>query len=227
MLGQRALGTAFAVVGLGIGALVPIFLVAYPAAGLGQADAGNPAAILPVIAAKPALFAGPGILEIITHAVGAIAILGLWARFASGSFLMTAATLGGLAWMMLDIADNAISFHVAPLIAASYGAGDSTAAAAFVQLQSVVDAVRFAGHFAGGLWMIGVSVFAVQTRRLSRVIGWLGVIVGIIFAGNLFLPALLNISFMTVPAWLVILGIGVARNDKASETTFVPELGRA
>jgi hypothetical protein len=224
MPGTRLLGTAFAVVGVGIGALVPIFLVAYPAAGLGQADAGNPAAILPVVSSNPALFAGPGILEIVVHAVGAVAVLGLWARFGSTSFLMAIATLGGLLWMAVDIVDNAVAFHVVPMLAASHAAGDPTAAAAFTQLSSVVDAVRLAGHFTGGLWMIGVSAFAIQTRQLPRVVGWIGVVVGLVFAGNLFLPALLNVSFMTVPAWLVILGVGVARSDEATETNLLPQM---
>jgi len=181
MPGPRLLGTAFAVVGLGIGALVPIFLVAYPAAGIGPADAGNPAAILPVVVANPALFAGPGILQIVVHAIGAIAVFGLWARFGSASFLMAMATLGGLVWMTLDVVDNAVAFHVVPVIAADHAAGDQVAAAAFSQLSSVVDAIRLAAHFAGGLWLIGVSVFAIQTRRLPRVIGWIGVAVGAVF----------------------------------------------
>jgi len=227
MPGPRLLGTAFAVVGLGIGALVPIFLVAYPAAGLGPADAGNPAAVLPVVVANPALFAGPGILQIVVHAIGAIAVFGLWARFGSASFLMAMATLGGLVWMTLDVVDNAVAFHVVPVIAADYAAGDQAAAAAFSQLSSAVDAIRLAAHFTGGLWLIGVSVFAIQTRRLPRAIGWIGVAVGAVFAGNLFLPALINVSFMTVPAWLVILGIGVARSDEATEPTLVPQLGQA
>jgi hypothetical protein len=227
MPGTRLVGTAFAVVGFGIGALVPIFLIAYPAAGLGQADAGNPAAILPVVVANPALFAGPGILEIVVHAVGAIAVFGLWARFGGTSFLLAIATLGGLAWMILDVADSAIAFHVVPLIAANHVAGDATAATAFTQLESVVDAVRLAGHFLGGLWMVGVSVFAIQTGRLPRIIGWLGVVVGLVFTGNLFVPALLNVSFMTVPAWLVILGIGVARSEGATEASLLPQMGQA
>ena len=227
MPGTRLLGTAFAVVGLGIGALVPIFLIAYPAAGLGRTDAGNPAAILPVVAANPALFAGPGILEIAAHAIGAIAVFGLWARFGATSFLLAVATLGGLAWMILDVADNAIAFHVVPLLAANHVAGDADAAAAFTQLQSVVDGVRLAGHFLGGLWMIGVSSFAIQEGRLPRIVGWLGIAVGLVFAGNLFVPPLLNVSFMTVPAWLVILGISVARSDAATEASLLPQLGRA
>jgi hypothetical protein len=48
--------------------------------------------------------------------------------------------------------------------------------------------------------------------------------VGLVFAGNLFLPSLLNVSFMTVPAWLVILGVGVARSDEASEAGLLPEM---
>ncbi len=223
----RALGAGLIALGVGIGVLVPVFIVAYPAAGLTPADATNPAVVLPVVATDPVLFSGPAAFEIAVHAIGLVALFGFWVRFGPTSFLAACATIGGLAWMTLDIVDNAVTFHVLPSIAADYAAGSPTAAPAFSQLSALTDAVRLAGHFGGGLWMVGVSVLAIQTRRLPAAIGWAGVIVGAVFAANLFVPALLNLSFVTVPAWLVILGIGVARTHGTTEAQLMPLMAPA
>ena len=227
MPSTRTLGGALIVLGLGIGALVPIFLVAYPAAGIAPSDATNPHVVLPVVNSTPALFMGPAAFEIVVHAVGAFALLGLWARFGATSFLLALATLGGLIWMTIDVANNAVTFHVLPLIGADYAAGSAAASAAFGQLSTLTDAIRLAGHFSGGLWMIGVSIFAIQTARRPAVIGWFGIAFGAVFAANLFVPALLNVSFMTVPIWLVVLGIGVARTRGTSEAELVPRMAAA
>jgi hypothetical protein len=215
------------VLGLGIGVLVPIFTLLYPALGIGLADAANAAVVLPVVASDPGPFSGPAALEILVHAIGAVAVFGLWARLGATSFLVACATLGGLVWMTVDIVDNAVAFHVLPLIAADYAAGSPTAAPAFAQLSALTDAIRLAGHLVGGLWMIGLSVFAIQTRRIPAGIGRIGLLVGGVFASNLVVLTLVNVSFLTVPAWLVILGIGVARAHEVPESNLLPQLARA
>jgi len=223
----RTLGLGLIVLGLGIGALVPIFLVVYPAAGITAADATAPEVVLPVIAANPTLVTAPGALLIVIHTVGAVALLGLWARFGATSFLLAVATLGGLVWLSVDVIDNAITYHVVPGMAADYAAGDAVAGPAFVQLTSLVEAVRLGGHVAGGLWMIGLSVFAIRARTFPAIVGWLGIAVGAVFTANLFVPVLLNISFMTVPAWLVILGAVVARTQPTTAPDLLPRMAAA
>lgn len=226
MPSARMLGLGLIVLGLGIGALVPVFLAVYPAAGIAVADAGRPELVLPVFAASPALVTIPAILEIVVHAIGAVAIFGLWARFGAASFLFAVATLGGLAWMSVDIIDNAIALNVVPSLASAYVAGDEAAAAALTQLTALTDAIRLAGHFVGGLWMIGVSVFGIR-GGFGRWIGVLGIVVGVIFAGNVFWPALLNVSFMTVPLWLVVAGIAVAVRRGAPDSAAMPSFASA
>ena len=54
---------------------------------------------------------------------------------------------------------------------------------------------------------------AVRTSALPRVVGWVGIPIGAAFAANLFVPPLMNLSFITVPAWLVALGVAVARSQ--------------
>jgi hypothetical protein len=224
---QRWLGLGLGLLGLAIASLIPVFIVFYPAAGIQQADSGNPAVVLPAVSANPALFTLPGIIQIAAHALGAVVMLGLWVRYGQGSFLLTCATLAGIGWMGIDVVDNAITFSVMPRLAADYAAGSPLAAGGFSQLGYLTEAIRFGAHFLGGLWMIGLSLFAIRSRSvIPSIVAWLGIAVGAVFSANLLLPAaLLNVSFMTVPLWLVIDGVVLAVRQSAPvarQTVFAP-----
>ena len=220
----RTVGIALVFLGAAIGSLLPVFLVLYPAAGIGQADATRPDVILPAIARNPALYVGPGILEMIGHAVGAAAVVGLWMRWGGRSFLMTCATLGGLVWMSVDTIDNAIGLQLVPRFASSYVGGDIAAGATFLSTSALLDALRLAGHFAGGLWIAGISIHALRVGAAHRVVAWAGVLIGLVLAANPFVPALLNVSFLTLPAWLIVFGIAVGRADTSPEPAATPAL---
>ena len=220
MPSSRSVGFGLVFLGGAIAALLPVFLVLYPAAGIGQADAANPSVVLPAIARDPALFVGPGSLELVGHTVGAVAMLGLWTRWGARSFLLTCATLAGIVWMSVDTIDNAIGLQLVPRLASQFAGGDATAGTAFVSLSSLLDALRLSGHFAGGLWIIGVSVFALRHGSANRYLAWAGVATGLILAGNVFVPALLNVSFVSLPLWLLVFGVAVLRDRSAP----VPDL---
>src|SRR5438876_1018098 len=162
MPSSRWVGLGFVALGAGIAALIPVFLVLYPAAGISQGDAARPEVVLPIMARNPALFVGPGILELAGHAIGAIAMLGLWFRWGKDSFLLTCATFAGLLWMSLDSVDNAVAFQLVPRLAADYVAGGTAAGASYLSLSGLVDAIRLSGHFGGGLWVVGISAFGLQ-----------------------------------------------------------------
>jgi hypothetical protein len=219
----RNVGLGLAVLGAAIGALLPVFLVIYPMAGIGRADAGNPNVILPAVARNPALFVGPGTLELIGHTVGAVAMVGLWLRWGTRSFLLTCATLGGLVWMSVDSVDNAIGLQLVPHLAGQFVSGDANAGAAFLASSALLDAARLAGHFAGGLWIVGTSVALIRADSVNRMIAWAGVPIGLILAGNVFVPPLLNVSFMTLPLWLIAFGIAVARATEVGEPNLLLE----
>lgn len=223
MPSSRAVGLSLVFVGAAIAALLPVFLVLYPAAGIGQADAGNPEVILPAIARNPALFVAPGALELLGHTVGAIAMVGLWMRWGARSFLLTCATLAGIIWMSVDTIDNAIGLQLVPRLAIQFAGGDAAAGATFVSLSSLLDALRLAGHFAGGLWIVGLSVFAIRAAAANRYIAWAGIATGLVLAGNVFVPALLNISFLTLPLWLIVFGNGVFRDRSAAVPNLAPQ----
>jgi hypothetical protein len=220
VLTPRTIGSALAALGLGIGALVPIFVVLYPAAGISPADAQNPAVVLPAIAANPALVVIPGAVQIAAHALGIVGMIGLWMTLGrSSSAILSIATVFGLVWLGVDVVLNAVTYHAVPALAAANASGSTSAAATFVTTTQLVDAARLGAHVAGGLWMLGVAASA-ATLGLPRFVAWLGIPIGVVFAANLFVPALMNVSFLTVPAWLVVLGVAVARGEPATAPSF-------
>jgi len=209
------IGLGFVLLGGAIAALIPVFLVLYPAAGIGRADAANPAVVLPILARNPALFVVPGVIEMLGHAIGGAAMVGLWMRWGARSLLVSAATLAGVAWIVVDVIDSAIGVQLVPPLASAYVAGSAAAGDRFVLVSNVVDALRLGGHFFGGLWVAGIAVAALRARATHPVIAWLGVAVGAILAANPIIPALLNVSFMTLPLWVIVFGIAVARSRTA------------
>jgi hypothetical protein len=219
---SRTVGGGLALLGLSIGALLPVFLVIYPSLGLGPADAARPQVFLPIVARTPALFTGPGLLELAGHAIGAAAMIGLWLRTGTRSFLLTAATFAGVVWMAVDTVDNAIGLQLVPRLASDFAAGDASAAATYLTVSLFMDSLRLAGHFAGGLWVVGIAVFALRSGGAPSIVAWLGIPVGLVLAGNPLVPALLNVSFITLPVWLVAFGIALARRGSV-ELEAVPD----
>lgn len=211
MVSNRSIGFGMIATGLAIGALVPIFLIAYPAAGLSPSAAADAGAFLRVVPTTPALFVWPGLLQLAGHAIGGFAILALWWRLGRQSFLLSAATVAGITWIAVDVVDNAMGLQVVPALASRNAAGDASAAGTFATFRLLTDALRLAGHFAGGLWMLGISAGLLRAKELNVAIAAVGLAVGAAFAANPILPPLLNVSFMTVPAWLVVFGIALAR----------------
>jgi len=53
---------------------------------------------------------------------------------------------------------------------------------------------------------------------VPALLGWAGTLVGLVLAANPFVPALLNVSFMTLPLWLIVFGVAVARATRVVET---------
>jgi hypothetical protein len=208
---SRSVGLGFVALGAAIVALIPVFLVLYPASGISQGDAARPEVVLPIMARNPALFVAPGVLELAGHAIGAVAMLGLWFRWGRESFLLTCATFAGLLWMSLDMVDNAVAFQLVPRLASDYVAGNAAAGASFVSLSGLVDAVRLSGHFGGGLWVAGISVFGLRGGVVHPAIAWTGIAVGAVLSANVLVPALLNVSFMTLPLWLLVFGVAQLR----------------
>ena len=58
---------------------------------------------------------------------------------------------------------------------------------------------------------MAVSAFGLRRAALNPAIGWIGIGVGAVLSANVFVPALLNVSFMTLPLWLILFGASQLR----------------
>jgi len=208
---DRQIGLMFVALGVGIAVLLPFFLVVMPQMGISEEMSRRPDALLPIVATKPWLFTVPGAVEMLAHALGAAAMLSLYLLWDSRSGLLLCATAGGLLWMGVDIVLNGVVLQVVPHLAAAHQAGDVTAAGQFTTVMTLVDAARLAGHFGGGLWVLGVSYGGRRIGRVGRALSIAGLIVGVAMAGNVFAAPLLALTFVTLPIWLVAFGIATSR----------------
>lgn len=213
---SRVGATCLVVLGVGIALLLPLFMAVFPALGITRDTAGHPEIVLPILADHPALPKGVGLVQVIAHLAGAVGMLGLWLRWGPRSLLLVAATFAGLVWMALDIANNGVALREVPRLAAAHVAGDGSAAAAFKNLSALIDALRLAAHFCGGVWVLGVSAFARRAGCLPRWLVLAGFVVGAIFSANLLVPPLMFLSMLTVPPWLIATGVLVNRRTAAS-----------
>lgn len=63
---------------------------------------------------------------------------------------------------------------------------------------------------------IGVSVHL--QRSGARVLGGVGLLVGVIFSANVFAPPLMFATMLTLPFWLIVLGAHLRRTTAAATT---------
>jgi hypothetical protein len=190
---------------VGILSLIPLFAAVFPRFGLTR-DAA-PSTVLPTVAQNPWLFIGPGSVQLFTHTMGAVGIIALTFLWNPRSLLLVCATFGGLLWMGADIIDNALTMVLVPRLARAFVAGDADATRVLPLIHSLTEAIRFGAHFAGGLWVLGVSAYAWRTATTGRLLAGTGFAIGAIFAANVFAPPLMFATMLTLPAWLIALGV--------------------
>jgi hypothetical protein len=203
----RLIGVCLITLGVAIALLIPLFTAVYPSFGITRETANRPEIVLPIFARTPALPVGLGLVMLVAHAAGALAMIGLWMHLGPRSLVLGAATFAGLLWMAADIIGSGIAVREMPRLASAFGAGDASAGASFMSLNSLMDALRLSAHFAGGLWVVGLCVFGLQSGSLPAWLCWVGLPVGVLLSANLIAAPLMFASMLTLPPWLIALGI--------------------
>jgi hypothetical protein len=132
--------------------------------------------------------------------------------------LMKAATAFALIWATLVIASGMIANIGADVVVTLYGANPAQAAAAWLSLSMVVNGLGGGNEVVGGMWLLLVSVGALRTNGLPRLLGYLGAIVSV--AGLLTtIPALKELGAifgLGLIVWLVWLGL-ILKSDQGIE----------
>jgi len=150
-------------------------------------------------------------------------VLALHERLAaSAPMLMRATTAFGLIWAGLVIASGMIATLATGVVVDLYSIDPTQATTVWLALSPVIDGLGGGNEIVGGLWTLLVSVVALRTRALHRLVNYVGLVVGT--AGILSaLPALGEIGGgifgLTQIVWFVALGVLLLRAGRREATS--------
>jgi hypothetical protein len=142
-------------------------------------------------------------------------VLALHARLETEApMLMGATTAFGLIWAGLVIASGMIANIGTGVVVDLYGTDPARATTVWLAVSPVIDGLGGGNEIVGGIWTLLVSVVALRTRALHRVLNYFGLVVGT--AGILStIPALGEVGGgifgLTQIVWFVGLGVLLLR----------------
>jgi hypothetical protein len=155
------------------------------------------------------------ITYVIFGLVLAVLALALHARLKDGAPALTqAATVVGLVWAVVLVASGMIFNAGVAAVVGLHGTSPAQAVAAWQAIEPVAQGLGGSGgELLGGLWVLLVSVAALRTGGLPKVLNWLGVAIGA--AGVLsVVPALNDLAYgfgSLQIVWFAWLGIVMLR----------------
>ena len=155
------------------------------------------------------------ITYVIFGIVLAVLALALYGRLRGGSpLLIQVATAVGLIWAFVLVASGMIFNAGMAAVVGLYGTSPTQAVSAWQAIEPVTEGLGGSGgELLGGLWVLLVSVAALRTRGLPKVLNWLGVVIG--SAGILsVVPVLKDLGYvfgLLQIAWFAWLGIVMLR----------------
>jgi hypothetical protein len=128
--------------------------------------------------------------------------------------LAQAATAVGLIWAFVLVASGLIFNAGAAAVVGLHGTSPDQAVAAWQAIEPVAQGLGGSGgELLGGLWVLLVSVAALRTRGLPRVLNWFGVAIGAVGVLSV-VPALNEVAYgfgLLEIVWFVWLGIVMLR----------------
>jgi hypothetical protein len=139
----------------------------------------------------------------------------LYARLRDGApILAKVATAVGLIWAFALVASGMIFNAGMAAVVGLHGTSPAEAVSAWQAIEPVAQGLGGSGgELLGGLWVLLVSAAALRTRRLPKVLNWLGVVIGA--AGILsVVPPLKDLGYgfgLLQIVWFVWLGIAMLR----------------
>lgn len=143
--------------------------------------------------------------------------LALYDRLKAGApALMQVATALALIWAGLVIASGMIANIGTAVVVDLYSQDPAQASTVWLAIEAVADGIGGGNEIVGGLWTLMVSWAALRSGEFSRVLNYLGLVVGV--AGVLStIPALGEISGMIFGlgqvVWFAWLGIAMLRGS--------------
>jgi hypothetical protein len=152
---------------------------------------------------------------IIFGIVLAVLALAIYARLRDGAPIFAqAATAVGILWAFVLVASGMIFNAGMAAVVGLHGTSPAQAVSAWQAIEPVAQGLGGSGgELLGGLWVLLVSVAALRTGRLPKVVNWLGVAIGTAGVVSI-VPALKDLAYgfgLLQIVWFVGLGIVMLR----------------
>ena len=146
-----------------------------------------------------------------------VMVQALYERLKAGSpALVQTATVFGFIWAGLIIGSGNLMLYDFGVIADLYGKDPAQAATVWLALEAVEIGIVSGNELVGSLWVLLLSLAALRTGGLTRILNYFGVALGV--AGILTLiPAIPPFIFgLGMIVWSVWLGIAMLRNSPSA-----------
>lgn len=145
----------------------------------------------------------------------ALLIVGLYSYLNNTApTLMRLATIAGVAAIVLFLASGQLGLRILTIAEETFAANPSEAVTTIL-LRTVTIALFEAATTAIGWYALLTSIAIVRTHLLSGALGLMGIVLGILFIGNSFLP---NNLALTAPlasiVWAVWLALAIWQNER-------------
>jgi hypothetical protein len=136
----------------------------------------------------------------------------------SSSAIMQIATAIGLIWAGVVIASGMIANIGIENVVNLYNTDPAQAAPVWLAIDSVRDGIGGGNEIIGGVWILLVSWAALQAGRLSKVLNYLGLVIGVagILSAIPALGMLTDIFGLTQIVWFIWLGIVMLRSKTSA-----------
>ncbi|OFW61434.1 MAG: hypothetical protein A2133_06280 [Actinobacteria bacterium RBG_16_64_13] len=158
-------------------------------------------------------------IHLITYVIFGIVLavlsLALYSRLKDGAAaLAQAATAVGLMWAFVLVASGMVFNAGAAAVVGLHGTNPDQAVSAWQAIEPVAQGLGGSGgELLGGLWVLLVSVAALRTRELPKVLNWLGVVIGAVGVLSV-VPPLKDLAYgfgLLQIVWFVGLGLVMLR----------------
>jgi len=149
--------------------------------------------------------------------------LALYERLKAGSpAIVQTATVFGIFWGCVILISGMIHNVGMQTVVDLYGKDPAQAGTVWLTIDSVVGGLAGSNETIGGIWILLLSWAALRTGALSKVLNYLGVVVGV--AGILSIVPALADSFIYIFAlgqivWFIWLGIAMLRSNPGRKAT--------
>lgn len=215
---QRAGGLAALYLAVAYLVAMPYFLIVVDYPSLVEPDEK----VAALVAHQSSMYVMHLLTLVVFGIVLAVLALALWKRLAGSASLAAAGAAVGLIWAVTLVASGLVFNYGAGVVVDLNATEPGQAAAAWQAIEPVADGLGSGGgEFLGGLWVLLVSIAALQTAALPKALNWLGILIGVAGIASV-IPMLLDARYvfgLLQIVWFIGVGVVMLRTRTVQQTS--------